>query len=133
MTQTSPAELYPQPSLDLADYQQFVASTRRPDEYNGAWQEAYAGFIASEQMEFLMQHGFGAMLLLPRGFEYPGPEPSDELRYRLADETGDLLWLGFDIADRMGLSTAELCTDSLREFTSADAAPITNFAELQDR
>lgn len=131
MTGSSP-EQHPLPSLELDDYQRFVASTRRPDTYEGLWQNAYSKYIASEQLEFLIQHGVGALLLLPRSYEYPEPESGDELRYNLADEAGDLLWFGFDIADRLEFSAADLCTNGLRSYTSSISPAITSFAELEE-
>jgi len=120
------------PDLTLNNFRDFVVSSRFAEVSDAEWRKKYAGFIEGEQLEFLMQHGNGAMLLYGDHMGINRSTAPDELRYHMADEMGDSLWFVFDIADRADLTIEECVKHSLNRFVSeAEVHTIKNFAELE--
>jgi len=106
--------------------------TTRFNDSESPWQETYAGYIRGELMEFLGQHGPGANLLLPaRAGISPNDAPED-LRFSMADELGDLLWFGTDIASRISVPISQVCLDALRQYAGYTKTPPATFPDLAE-
>jgi len=116
--------------LSLDEYSHFVAHSRvkaaRED-----WQDEAADFITGEHIEFLTQHGPGALLLFPTGIEISHGEDRDALRYHMADEMGDMLWFVTDVANRMNVRLQDVSCDSLSAQLGHEVQSPQTFADIQ--
>ena len=120
------------PTLTLHNFKDFVVSSRFAEESDAEWREKYANFIEGEQLELLMQHGNGAMLLYADDMGIDRSTAPDELKYHMADEIGDSLWFMFDIADRAGLTIEECVKKSLDRFVpETEVGAVKSFVALE--
>lgn len=120
--------LTPEPPT-LAQYEQFIVSSRKDDiSENDNFGELYADFLQGEQIEFLMQHGSGALLLLPPEFGVQNHDSENELRFHMADEMGDILWFGAASVHMIGSTIAQ----SVGKAVTAFGIPTNNYASFDD-
>lgn len=118
-------------SLSPDEYQQFVASTQV--DMGEDWQPKYADWIRSESVEFLGQHGPGALLVMPESFgidQVPVHDNFPELNDQMIDELGDLVWFGFGVAEYSGIKAMDACKESLEVHDAAISQPLNTFEDL---
>ena len=109
-------EHLPKSPLSPEEYQQFVASSQF--DLGEEWKPQYAAWIRSETIEFLAQHGPGALLVMPERFDIDTERVHDqypELREQMLDELSDLVWFGFSVAERTGIKAIDACRYSLSQ------------------
>lgn len=114
-------------------YQHFVASTQF--DLGAEWEPQYADWIRSESMEFLGQHGPGALLVMPDSFELDRPDVHHrfpELRNQMLDELGDLVWFGFSVAERNGIKAMDASKHALTNHGVSVDQPLDSFDDLSE-
>lgn len=114
-----------------ADYVNFVVGSQREDfSQNPEWPEYIAKLIHNEAVEFEMQHGNGFMVLIPELAQYaPDLVPPEELKHKMADELGDLVWFVTLAAHLSGKDIMQLADESFQRL--GDCERISTFQELQ--
>ncbi|HEU4609282.1 MAG TPA: hypothetical protein VFS31_14290, partial [Chitinophagaceae bacterium] len=122
------SEYLPNPELAVDDYQDFVDST----DTSGAaldevWDKGRSELLFDEYIEAMFQHGRGFGYILP-GYSYDMKD--DKLRFKVADELGDILWFSTNILSKKGLRLSESLSRYLSERTG-HRAHISTFADLQ--
>lgn len=119
--------------VSLDAYQHFVASTQF--DMGMEWEPKYADWIRSESMEFLTQHGPGALLVMPDSFELDKTDVHHqfpELRDQMLDELGDLVWFGFSVAERNGINAMDASKHALTNHGVSVEQPLDSFEGLSE-
>ena len=77
------------------------------------WEAEYSRWIRSEGVELLGQHGPGSLYLQPPEFGVDTAiidNSFPELKDKMLDELGDLVWFGFASASKHGIDVGTVCS-----------------------
>lgn len=123
--------LAPEPYTTEA-YSSFVRSSRLSDQTSDqpGWQERHAGLITDEWLEVITQHGNGMVLLTPHlsvddiESVYQETTDLDDLRFKIADELGDLMWFTTNILDHSHTSINDAVRGALKSWAETESPPV---------
>lgn len=118
-------------TLGLESYTSHVVEGRFLAKKTHNWQSESAVLLNGELVEMLIQHGVGALLLLPEEFGDREAYGTQELRHGMLDEMGDVTWFCFDVAESLGINVSEACQKALKSHVPEFSGKIHNFSDLE--